>query len=347
MSPIIPELAIIFLLTIVNGLFAMSEVALLAARKGRLQNQASQGNVRAGTALALQQDPNNFLSTVQIGITLVGVLSGAFGGVTIAEELAAYLQRYPLLAPYSEAISVSVVVLGVSYLLLILGELVPKRLALHSPERVAASVAKPMSVIAKVGAPLVSLLSASTDAVLSLFRLKEGRAPAVSDEDVRALLRQGTQLGVFDVMEQRIVERMFQFSDRRVSTLMTRRADVEWLDVHEDYSTWQHRIVGSSHSRFPLCDGNMDRVLGVVLAKDLLDETRRTDIRRLLEQPIMVPSQTTALKVLEQFQQSKVHMAVMIDEHGKVEGVLTSTAILEALVGESATAGPDEPRIAA
>jgi putative hemolysin len=342
MSRIIPELAIIFLLTIINGLFAMSEVALLAARKGRLQNRASQGNARAGTALVLQQDPNNFLSTVQIGITLVGVLSGAFGGVTIAEELGDYLRRYPLLAPYGEAIGVSVVVLAVSYLLLILGELVPKRLALHGPESVATSVAQPMSVVAKVGAPLVSVLSASTDTVLALFRLKESKEPAVSEEDVRELLRQGVQLGVFEAMEQRIVERLFQFSDRRVSTLMTRRADVEWLDINEDYSTWQRRIVGSPHSRFLLCDGNLDRVLGVVIAKDLLDETARTDIRGLLKQPLIVPSETTALNVLQQMQQAKVPMAVVIDEYGKVEGLLTPTALLEALVGESPGGCPDD-----
>src|SRR5262249_17876726 len=173
MSRVIPEIVIIFLLTIVNGLFAMSEVALLAARKARLEHQASQGNARAATALVLQQDPNNFLSTVQIGITLVGVLSGAFGGATIAEEIARYVSSYPILAPYAEAIGISIVVIGVTYLLLVLGELVPKRVALHNPEGVAAAIAQPMSVVARISAPLVSILSASTNAVLGLCRLKE------------------------------------------------------------------------------------------------------------------------------------------------------------------------------
>lgn len=332
MSPIIPELAIIFLLTIVNGLFAMSEVALLAARKGRLQNQASQGNERAGTALVLQQNPNNFLSTVQIGITLVGVLSGAFGGVTIAEQLAGYLRRYPVLAPYAEAIGVSVVVLGVSYLLLILGELVPKRLALHRPESVAGSVARPMTLLAKVGAPLISLLSASTDAVLGLFRLKEANEPVVSEEDVRELLRQGAQSGVFEAIELQIVDRLFRLSEQQVSTLMTRREDIDWLDVNQDYSTWRHRIVDSPHSRFLLCDGSLDSVLGVILAKDLLDETGKTDMRKLARRPIAISSNTTALKALEQLQQATVQMAVAIDKDGKVAGVLTSTGILGALV---------------
>jgi putative hemolysin len=339
MSPIIPELAIILFLTIVNGLFAMSEVALLAARKGRLQNQASQGNVRAGNALVLQQDPNNFLSTVQVGITLVGVLSGAFGGVTIAEGLAGYFRRFPLLAPYAEAIGISVVVLGVSYLLLILGELVPKRLALHSPESVAASVARPMTVLAKVGAPLVSLLSSSTNAVLALCRLKEDTEPAVSEEDVRELLRQGGQSGVFEAIELQIVDRLFELSDRPVSTLMTRRADIGWMDVNQDYSAWRRRAADSPHTTFLMCDGQLDSVLGVISGKDLLDETEKADVRRLLTQPIVIPKHITALRVLEQLQRSAVHLAVVMDAEDKVAGVLTSTAILEALVEPNSELG--------
>jgi putative hemolysin len=347
MSRIIPELIIIFLFTIVNGLFAMSEVALLAARKARLERQASQGNARAATALVLQQDPNNFLSTVQIGITLVGVLSGAFGGATIAEEIARYLSRYPMLAPYGEAIGISIVVIGVTYLLLVLGELVPKRVALHNPEGAAAAIAQPMSVVARIGAPLVTVLSASTNAVLGLYRLKEATEPAVTEEDVRGLLRQGTQSGVFEPIEQQIVERVFQFSDRRVSTLITPRADVVWLDVNEEYSTWRSRVVHSPHSGFLVCDGSLDRILGVIFVKDLLDESCRTDVRKALQQPVLISPQTTALKVLEQLQQTKVHMAVVIDEDGKVEGLLTSTDLLKALVGGIPATSPDELRIVA
>src|SRR5215471_3147861 len=345
MSRVIPEIIIILLLTIVNGLFAMSEVALLAARKARLQQQASHGNARAARALALQQNPNNFLSTVQIGITLVGVLSGAFGGATIAEEIAGYLSRYPVLAPYGEVIGISIVVIGVTYLLLILGELVPKRLALHSPEGVAAAVATPMSLVARIGSPLVSVLSASTDAVLALFGLKEAGEPAVTEEDVRGLLRQGIQSGVFEPMEQQIVERVFQFSDRRVSTLMTPRTDVVWLDVNEDYSKWRHRVARSPHSGLLLCDGNIDCVLGIILAKDLLGAPEGMDVRTLLKQPVVIPPQTTALKVLEQLQQAKVHMAVVIDEYGKLEGLLTSTDLLTGLVGELPEGSPDQLRI--
>jgi putative hemolysin len=345
MSRVIPEIVVIFLLTIVNGLFAMSEVALLAARKSRLQQQASQGDARAARALALQQNPNNFLSTVQIGITLVGVISGAFGGATIAEEIAGYLSRSPVLAPHAEAVGISIVVIGVTYLLLILGELVPKRLALHSPEGVAAAVATPTSVVARIGAPLVSVLSASTDTVLALFGLKETSEPAVTEEDVRGLLRQGTQSGVFEPMEQQIVERVFQFSDRRVSTLITPRADVVWLDVNEDYSMWRHLVARSPHSGLLLCDGTLDRVLGIILAKDLLGEAEGTDVRRLLKRPVVISPHTTALQALERLEQAKVHMAVVIDEYGKVEGLLTSTDLLTGLVGELPEGRPDQLHI--
>jgi len=231
MSPVTIELVIILLLTIINGLFAMSEVALLSARKVRLQHLAERGNSQAAAALLLLKDPNNFLSTVQIGVTLVGVLSGAFGGATIAENIAGYLSRYPSVAQYGQTIGVSIVVLAITFLSLILGELVPKRLALHSPERLATAVARPMSFISKIGAPVVAVLSACTNVVLSILGIKDAGEPTVTEDDVRGLLRQGTQIGVFEPMEQQIVERVLQFGDRRVSMIMTPRIGewfVEW-----------------------------------------------------------------------------------------------------------------------
>src|SRR5215208_5377102 len=208
MSNVSYELIVIVLLVIVNGIFAMSEVALLSARKTRLQHLADRGNAKAKRALELLQDPNNFLSTVQVGVTLVGVLSGAFGGATLAEQIATFLKGYPSLAAYSDSIGIGAVVILITYLSLVIGELVPKRLALHSPERVAAAVARPMSLISRIGAPLVGLLSASTNAVLWLFRIKESKEPAVTQDDVRALLRMGTTNGIFEQDEQQIVERV-------------------------------------------------------------------------------------------------------------------------------------------
>jgi magnesium and cobalt exporter, CNNM family len=342
MTSITLEIAIIVLLTIVNGIFAMSEVALLSARKIRLQRLAERGNGNARKALLLLQDPNNFLSTVQVGVTLVGVLSGAFGGATIAEKIAHYLSQYPRIAPYGESIGISIVVLAITYLSLVIGELVPKRLALHSPERVAGMVAGPMSALSRIGAPIVTILSWSTDALLKLFRLQASKEPAVTEDDVRGLLRQGAQTGVFEPAEQQIVERVFQFADRRVSAIMTPRSDIVWLDINDDRGAWRSEISGSPYSRFPVCDGDLDHVIGILHAKEFLTAPETIEIRSLLQPPITVPEQTPALKVLENFRQTTVHIALVIDEYGGVHGLVSSTDILEALVGELPDITPQE-----
>lgn len=328
------EVAVVVLLVIVNGLFAMAEVAMISARRVRLQHLAERGNTRARKALLLLQDPNNFLSTVQVGVTLVGVLSGAFGGATIAEKIAGFLQRYPAIAPYGETIGISVVVLVITYLSLVIGELVPKRLALHHPERIATLVAGAMSAISRIGAPIVAVLSGSTNVVLKLFRLQDSKESAVTEEDVRGLLRQGTQAGVFEPAEQRIVERVFQFGDRRVSALMTARADINWLDINDDRAGWRAEISRSTHSRFPVCEGDLDRTIGILQAKDFLVAPEGSDVRSLLRAPVVVPEHMPALKVLESFRQTTVHIALVLDEYGGVQGLVSATDILEALVGE-------------
>lgn len=328
------ELIIIVLLVVINGIFAMSEVALLSARKVRLQHLADRGNVKAKHALELLQDPNNFLSTVQVGVTLVGVLSGAFGGATLAEQVATFLKRYPSLAAYSDSIGIGVVVVLITYLSLVIGELVPKRLALHSPERIAAAVAKPMSLISRIGAPLVTLLSASTNFVLWLFRIKESKDPTVTQDDVRALIRMGTQSGVFEQDEQQIVERVFRFGDRKISAIMTHRADVAWLDVNDSPAVLREEVKRSPHLRFPVCDADLDQTLGILSAKDYLAAGDNPDIRGMLRTPVFVPEGMPALKVLEQFRNTPVHIALVIDEYGGVEGLVSATDVLEALVGD-------------
>lgn len=217
------ELVIILVLAIVNGVFAMSEVALLSARKSRLQHLADRGNASARRALELLQDPNNFLSTVQIGVTLVGVWAGAFGGATLAEQIAGRLKEYARIAPYAESIGIAAVVVLITYISLIVGELVPKRIALNNPERIAAAVARPMSILSSIGAPVVALLSISTNAVLWLTRVKESKEPSVTQDDVRAMIRMGTQSGALEEGEQQIVERVFRFADRKATAIMTHR----------------------------------------------------------------------------------------------------------------------------
>jgi putative hemolysin len=332
-------------LALINGIFAMSEVALLSSRKVRLQHLAEHGNARARRALHLIEKPNNFLATVQVGVTLVGVLAGAFGGATIAETITQHLSRYARLAPYSETIGISVIVLLITYLSLVLGELVPKRLALHSPEQIAAAVAGPMSLLSRVGAPLVAILSFSTDALLKVFRLRDPTESAVTVDDVRGLIRMGTQTGVFEPGEQRIVERVFQFADRRVSAIMTPRGNIAWLDLNDQHSELRANIVGSRHSRLPVCDGDLDHVVGILEAREFLAECRTIDIRPLLKPPILVPETTPALKTLEQFRQTTVHIALVIDEYGGVVGLVSEKDILEALVGDLPDKMPGEERI--
>jgi putative hemolysin len=266
------EIAIIIVLVLINGVFAMSEVALLSARRVRLQHLAEHGNARARRALQLIEKPNHFLSTVQVGVTLVGVLAGAFGGATIAEAMAQHLSRYAWLAPYGETIGIAVVVLLITYLSLVLGELVPKRLALHSPERIAAAVAGPMSLLSRIGAPLVAILSFSTETLLKIFRLRASTEPPVTMDDVRGLIRMGTQTGVFEPGEQQIVERVFQFADRQVSAIMTPRGNIAWLDLNDQDSDLRANIVSSRHARFPVYDGDLDHVIGTLEAKEFLAE---------------------------------------------------------------------------
>lgn len=339
MSGISTEMLIIVLLAIINGFFAMSEVALLSARKTRLQHLAEHGSERAQHALDLLQDPNNFLSTIQIGITLVGVLSGAFGGATIAEQIATFVQvHYPPLAGYSESIGITSVVVIITYLSLILGELVPKRLALNQPERIASLVARPMASLSRIGAPLVALLSASTNALLWVFQVRRSDTPAVTEEDVRALIRQGTQTGVFEKGEQQIVDRVFKFADRRVTAIMTVRADIDWIDINDPRATIVEKIRRCNHAKLPVADQDLDHTIGVVIAKDYLTTDKDTDIRHLLRPPLFISEGMPALKVIEQFRKTSMHIALVVDEYGTVQGLVSATDVLEALIGNL----PDE-----
>jgi putative hemolysin len=330
--------AIIVVLTIINGVFAMSEVTLLSVRRSWLQRLAEHGDGRARRTLVLLEDPNNFLSTVQIWVTLVGVLSGAFGGATIADNIAGYRSRYSVIAPYAGTIAISIVVLAITYLSLVIGELLPKRIALHNPEKIARMVAGLMSGMSRIGAPVLTMLSISMNAVLAFFGLRKSSDQAVTEEDVRGLLRQGAQAGIFEPGEYQIVERVFQFADRRVSAIMTPRGDVVWLDVKDSYSELRTKITASVKSRFPVCDGDLDSVIGILHAKDFLAAPENADIRSLSKHPVVVPQTMPALKVLEQFRQTTVHIALAVDEHGSVRGLVSATDILEALVGEL----PDE-----
>lgn len=339
------EILFIFLLVLLNGVFSMSETALVSSRKLRLQQLAEEGHESAAAALELANDPNRFLATVQFGISLIGTLAGVFGGATIAEKLAVVLEKFVWLQPHHESVALGLVVFGITYLSLILGELVPKRLALYYPERIASGMAKSMRRLSVLASPFVRLLSFSTEGVLRLFRIKASEEPPVTEAEVKAMIDQGTEAGVFEEAEQDIVERVFRLGDRRVSTLMTSRSDMIWLDLDDTVEEMRNKIAGSGYSRFPVAHGSVDNLLGVIRVKDLVAHSLNgaaLDLKPFLRKPLFVHEKMRALKVLEHFKQSRTHIAIVVDEYGEMQGLLTLNDILEAIVGDMPNLGMAE-----
>jgi putative hemolysin len=333
----IVEALIILTLVIANGILSISEIAVVSSSKARLQHRITEGDSRARAALELANSPNKFLSTIQVGITTVGILAGAFGGATIASELANSLRAVPNIYPYSDALSIASVVLTITFMTLILGELVPKRLALSDPERIASIVAGPMNILSSITSPVVYILSTTTDLMIRAIGIQPYRQPTVTEEEIRILIDQGTHAGVFEEEEQDIVERVFRLGDRRVDALMTLRAEIIWLDVEDSPDSIQRKISNSTYSLFPVCSGILDNVLGVVQAKDLLNcnlKDGRIDLKKSLLPPLFVPESMKALKVLEKFKETGVHLAIVIDEYGGVQSLVTLTDMLEAMVGD-------------
>lgn len=336
------DVGILVLLAAANGVFAMAEIAMVSARPARLEQRAQEGNPGASTALELTQSPGSFLSTVQVGITLIGILSGAIGGTTIGTRLARILETVPVLAPYSQALGVGTVVVLVTYLSLIVGELAPKRLALSDPERLAALVSRPMQRLAQLVSPIVLLLDASTNAVVRLLGVSEQGRPPVSEEEIKVLLRRGAEAGTFEQEEQELVERVFRLADRRLGSILTPRPEIVWLDLEGPDEENYQRMIASIHARFPVCRGSLDDVVGVVQSKDLLALALSGEpiaLERVMKQAKFVPESMPALEVLEAFKEAKMHIALVMDEYGGLEGLVTTNDILDALVGELPEAG--------
>ena len=318
------EVLVILLLLVANGVFAMAELAVVSARKARLQQRASKGDARAQQALAQANNPNELLSTVQIGITLIGILAGAFGGATIAEEIAAVFRtRVSWLEAYSEALEVGLVVIVITYLSLILGELAPKRLALYNPEAIAMRLARPMQVLAKITRPVNRLLNLSTDAVVRLVGGHPSKEPAVTEEEVRVLIEQGTQIGIFEREEEEMIKGVLRLDDQSLGGLMTPRRQVVWLDLAETLEETRHKILHSGHGRFPVTDGNEEEILGIVHTKDLLGQVlsdQPLDLKAVMRPALFVPEGTLVLDLLAKIKQQGSDMAIVIDEYGSAGG---------------------------
>jgi putative hemolysin len=340
------ELLIVLLLILVNGLFAMAEMALVSARRARLKHAADSGNKGARAALALAESPSRFLSTTQVGITLIGVLAGAFGGATLSDNLSAWLSgRIPAVARYADAIAIGGVVVSITFFSLILGELVPKRLALSRPEAIASSLAGFMTLLSRIAGPVVWLLSATTELVLRLIPLRHGSEPSVTDEEIKVLMQQGTEAGHFHPVERTIVDMALRLSDRRVSALMTPRTQVEWLDLEDPPEETKRKILESHYSRFPVAEGGRRHIVGIVEVKDLLAAEmagRGFDLRAAMKPPLYIPDTAPAYKALETFRETGRPIALIVDEYGDFQGVVTLEDLLEALVGEMPSPGQDE-----
>ncbi|MBK9128940.1 MAG: HlyC/CorC family transporter [Phycisphaerales bacterium] len=340
--PLVYEILIIFGLIVLNGLLAMSELAIVSARKARLREMANAGDRRAESALRLRAMPERFLSTVQIGITLVGVFAGAYGGATIAGKLADALQESPSVAPLAEPLSIGIVVVAITYVSLVIGELVPKRLAMSHPERIACRAAPYMHVLSALAAPLVSLLSASTKLVFWLARMRPSTESPVTEEELRILLDQGRQAGVFEKAEQDIVERVLRLGDRRVSSLMTPRTELVWVDPDDPIGESMRTMIRAGHTYYPVCRGNIEHVLGVTSIKAQIARMVNKNPPNVLAEiqpPLFVPEAAPALKVLETFKQTGQHHALCVDEYGGVSGMVTLNDIMEAVVGDVMSAG--------
>lgn len=336
------EIVIILILILINGIFAMAEFAIVSVKKIRLQQRADEGDSRAAAALEIVNEPTQFLSTVQIGITLVGIFAGAFGGATVAREIASYLTGFPELAPYSDLISIVIVVLAITYLTLIFGELVPKRLALNNAESIASAVAKPMRLLSLITAPLVIILSHSTEAMLRIIQFRKITEPPVTEEEIKIMLAEGTEAGIFEKAEQRMVEGVFNLGDRRVESLMTHRPDIVALDINDPDDENLRKMTGSDRSYFPVYEGNLDNIVGMVSVKNVLAKMVdgcTPDIRASVTKPLFVPEALPILKLLESFKASGVHIALVTDEYGSIQGVITLHDILEAIVGNVRTLG--------
>ncbi|MCC6718433.1 MAG: HlyC/CorC family transporter [Acetobacteraceae bacterium] len=344
---VVIDLIVIFLLIVLNGLFALSEMALVSSNRSRLGILEAQGVRGAARARRLAEDPQRFLPAVQVGLTLIGILSGAFGGARLAASLTPVLSTVPTLAPFSDTIAVSIVVVAITYFTLVIGELVPKQIALQNPERLAASAAGPLEFLARITGPLVWLLGVSSFMLMHIAGIRRTGQQTVSEEEIKALLVEGEQTGVLETEERDMIERVLRLADKPVRAIMTPRNEVAWVDITDSQAEIAATLKERPRSRFVVCDGSIDNVVGVVQTKTILDtilDGRPLSIADALRQPIVMPDTVTALDALERLRADDLGMALVMDEYGSFEGLVTAHDLLEAIVGDPESAAPAPDR---
>ncbi len=339
---------LLILLILLNGVFSMSEIALVSSRKFKLEALAKRGSSGAKKALALSESPNRFLSTVQIGITLVSLVVGIYSGERLATPVQQLLvANFPVLEPYAENIALGSVLILTTYLSIVLGELFPKRVGLTFPERIASMVAIPMDFLSRVTGPFVWLLTKSNDLLLSIFGIKTKSAGIVTEAEIKSLISDSTESGEIQEIEQDIVERVFALGDRKVNSLMTHRSDIVWLDLNDSPAAIRQKIGAEIYNVYPVADGDLDEILGVVSVKDLFLQMDVPDfhLRNSLQEPIYTPGSSSAYKLLDDFRHRRFHYGIVVDEFGTIQGIITMDDILDALVGDVSEHDQDEYKI--
>ncbi|NJD05437.1 MAG: HlyC/CorC family transporter [Methylococcaceae bacterium] len=331
------QLGLILLLICLNGLFAMSEMAVVSARKIRLQQLADDGDLGAARAVELRHQPTRFLSTIQVGITTIGILSGALGEAAIADPLRPWLESHPDLRPYATELALAVTVVLITFLSLVIGELVPKRLALHHPEPIARIVSRPLHWLSVCALPMVKTLSLATEFMLWLIRVKPKQEPSITEEEIKVLLAQGTEEGVFEEAEQKFMENILRLDDRKVGSIMSPRKEVVYLDLRKPFEENRQRILDHQHWILPLCDDGWDNVVGFVKTKDLLNRVLlgdEPDLESIATPALYVFDSLTLMELLEQFRSAHLHSALVVDEYGEIEGLVALSDVLQVIVGD-------------
>jgi putative hemolysin len=328
------DIVILLFLILLNGLFVLSEIALVSVRKVRLENQAEKGDRKARSALDLSNKPEIFLSAVQIGITLIAILTGVYSGERFGKTLAPFFEKFESLRAYAETISTTIVVILVTFLSIIFGELIPKRIGLLKAEKIAKLVAGPMRVFAKITHPIVWLLNVVSNLFFSIFNIKRSATDAVTEEEIKAMVTEGTEAGTIDEAEQEIIERVFHLGDRNITSLMTHRSDIIWFNLNDNEEKVKEKIISERHSIYPVCDGDIDQLKGIVSIKDLYVSNDTTLFKDLMKPALFVPENNSAYQVMEKFKESQQHSAFIVDEYGTILGMITINDILEAIVGD-------------
>ena len=339
------EVFILMLLILLNALFVMSEIALVSARKGRLESMANKGDEKAKVALDLTSNPEKFLSTAQIGITLISILTGVYSGEKFGDGIKPYIERIDFLVPYADSISTGIVVVIVTFLSIIFGELIPKKFGLLRAEKISVAVAGPMNFLSKIGYPFVYSLSGITNLIFKLFNIKKATDSAVTEEEIKQMITEGSEFGSIEEGEKQIIERVFHLGDRNITSLMTHRTDIVWLKCKDTVADVRRELGEIIYSTFPVCEGSIDNIKGLIYVKDLVKAHDDDMLEKLMKPALFVPENNKAYSLLEKIRSTKIHTCFIVNEYGTLEGMITLNDIMEAIVGEVPQNGQEEYEI--